>query len=78
MEQLGEQIDSVVAHCEIDTFYGIGAGAGVSSRFPARALATDLSIFVALSRIRVLPHPPRELTVLRAGAYVHGRMLLGR
>ena len=40
----------------------------------ARALATDLSIFVALSRIRVLPHPPRELTVLRAGAYVHGRI----
>jgi len=44
----------------------------------ARALATDLSIFVTLSRIRVLPHPPRELTVLRAGAYVHGRMLPGR
>ena len=43
----------------------------------ARALAADLSIFVTLSRIRMLPHPPRELTVLRAGAYVHGRMLLG-
>ena len=28
MEELSEQIDSVVAHCEIPTFYGIGAGAG--------------------------------------------------
>lgn len=38
MEELSEQIDSVVAHCEISTFYGIGAGAGanIMLRYAAR------------------------------------------
>ena len=34
----------------------------------ARTLAIDLSILAALSRMRLLPHPPRELTVLRVCA----------
>lgn len=38
MEQLAEQIDSVVEHQKIDTFYGIGAGAGANIllRYAAR------------------------------------------